>query len=180
MLELIGSGTTIKNVATKFRISQTRVGQIIATGQRLAERQVRRDNLREEMRLADDLDRQWDLNDLLCAMNFPTRVDTALRVTKGYFTGFKGDLRARISLDKQGVSGDVPKMSLRELMDLLLNDVPSYSDIELTRCRLLMLHSVGKYGLRDTISAISSFNLGEKCNQEWGRRMEGLRAIGLA
>ena len=77
---------------------------------------------------------------------------------------------------------EIPEVSLRELMDLAIPErdhpKPGYLITPLLDCRC-----VGVEGFWSVVSGLTESNLGEKCNQEWRKRLarlrQALRIVGM-
>jgi len=62
------------------------------------------------------------------------------------------------------------KISLRELMDMCL-DVPVQGR-DFMMPPLMMVRGVGKKGLWLVVNGLTKLDLGERCNEEWRKRLE--------
>ena len=118
------------------------------------ERTRRTAMLAEQMRLADDLDRKWKVEDLLDAL-LPTQ-------------------KPRNALAYCWKWDNVEAVSLRELMDLTIlpeaEPRPGY-----LVSSLLDLRNIGVTGFWSVVDRLSALDLGERCNAEWNRRLIKLK-----
>ncbi len=111
-------------------------------------------DLLEEFRQADDLDKKRKVTDVLDALPLMTTTRTALR---WWFEWEKMD-----------------ELSLRELMNLLISE-KTHAKPGYLITPLLDVRCVGVKGFWSTVSRLTESDLGERCNQEWRKRLARLR-----
>jgi hypothetical protein len=110
----------------------------------------------QEFRRADDLDKKWKVADVLDALLLMTTTRTALKLW------FEGDR--------------IEETSLREFMDLVISEKrhakPGYSIAP-----LLDMRCVGVKGFWSAVRQLTESDLGQRCNQEWRRRIARLGQV---
>lgn len=130
-------------------MSPSRIGLIEkqdAAERSLAERRTR---LREQIRAADDPEKLWPVEDLVDALGL-------IVVT-----------RKRL-MDHFVATGKQP-ISLRELMDMCL-DAP-VEGLDFMMSPLLRVYGVGKIGFWSVVNGLTRMDLGNRCNQEWRKKL---------
>jgi len=110
--------------------------------------------LLQDIRWEDDLDRKWKIEELMGALLLPIRARTAL----GYGSEWK----------------KVTELSLRELMDLVISDEP-HPKPGFLLTPLVDFRNVRLKTFWETVRRLTELDLGDRCNQEWRRRLERLR-----
>jgi transposase len=152
IVEMSRAGAPHAAIARQFNLSRSSVDVIVhkfEEQRQLAERSTR---LRDEIRQADDLDREWPTGDILTALGLSTMTATALA---------------------KPFEQEATKTTTRCLMDLAVpvGDPSSSGDpfVGLIRVRF-----VGKRGFWSVIHGIAHL-VGHRCDQEWQRRMILLR-----
>jgi transcriptional regulator with XRE-family HTH domain len=149
ILEMRKDGLTQLEVARRFKLSPSRI--YLIEKQDAADRSLagRRTRLREEIRNADDLERMWPVEDLVDAVGL-------IVVTKK-------------RLMDHFVAAGKKEISLRELMDMCL-DAPM-EGLEFMMSPLLRISGVGKIGFWSVVNGLTSMDLGNRCNEEWQKRL---------
>ncbi len=109
----------------------------------------RRAKLREEIRLADDPEKPWPVNDLVDAIQLTGATKNRL-------------LDHFVRTGKQ-------QISLRELMDMCLNGPPDRYGWRTPA--LLRIYGIGKYGFGCVVKGLTGMDLGSRCNEEWQKRL---------
>ncbi len=149
ILQLRKEGLQRKEVARRFKLSTSRI-QLIekqdATDRSMAERRA---TLREEIRMADEMDKLWPVEDLLDALGF---IMVTRKRLMDHFAEKNQDL-----------------ISLRELMDMCL-DAP-VEGFDFMMSPLLRVYGVGKKGYWNVVNGLTDPNLGTRCNQERQTRL---------
>jgi len=111
----------------------------------------RRAKLREGIRIADDPEKPWPVNDLADGIRLTGATKNRL---PDHFVG----------IGKQ-------QMSLQELMDMCSNGPPDrYGWIAPA---LLRICGIGKYGFWSVVNGLTDMDLGNRCNEEWRKRLLG-------
>lgn len=110
--------------------------------------------LLQEIRLVDDLDRRWKVGELMDALLLPTRARTSL----GYRWEWK----------------NVTESSLREFMELVISDQP-HPKPGFLLTPLVDFRNVRLKTFWETARRLTELDLGDRCNQEWRRRLRRLR-----
>ena len=104
----------------------------------------------EEIRNADDLDKKW-------------KVSFAVQA-----------LRPKIITQNSIIRYFKPEVSLRELMDLTISP-ENHSKPGFLITPILDLRCVGVEGFWSMVSRFTQSDLGERCNEEWRKRLERLK-----
>lgn len=110
--------------------------------------------LLEKLRRANDLDKKWEVADVLDALLLMARTRAALRV---WFE-----------------EGKIEQINLREFMDLVISE-KRHSKTGYLIAPLLDVRCAGAKGFWWTVRRLTESDLGESCNQEWGKRLGQLR-----
>ena len=156
------AGASEKEIALAFGMSREAV--------RLVFRKIEADEagiqksreILQEFRQADDLDKKWKVADMLDALLLMTRTRTALR---WWFEGNR-----------------IEETSLREFMELVISEKrhakPGY-----LIAPMLDMRCVGVKGFWSAVRRLLESDLGERCNQEWRKRLarlsEASRIVGV-
>ena len=150
MLQMREQGGRRVDVARKFNLSPNRISLIEkrdAADRLLEERRCR---LREMLRLHDALEKLMPVEDLVDAMG--VTVMAKKRLMEHFVTVAKKEI------------------SLRELMDMCL-DVPVQGR-DFMMPPLFRVRGVGIIGFWGVVNGLTKLDLGERCNEEWGRTLE--------
>ena len=150
IVRLHAEGRSISDLAAIYRISNSNVGMILCAARAAAGREAQGEAVRQAMRSADDLDRQWPLDDVLAAFGLRTRTATAVT---GYFTG-KGREAA----------------SLMELLDFVAPELRPGRAHEWPP--VLMERGVGKKTFRAILDALRQSRIGGRFEAERRRRWD--------
>ena len=149
--QMCREGRTYSCVGAPLHLSRERVRQILREVEVKQSLIKRRARLKEKIRLADDPDKLWAVDDLLDAFDLITWARNRLRE---YFA-------------KQGRE----QISLRELMDLAYCDAP-----ETVNDRpLLIVRGVFKTGYLSVVNELTNTDLGKRCNREWRSRVARMK-----
>jgi len=100
IVDLRQQGLTYREIAERFDISPSRVGQILKRHQRDQERSRKTERFLEEIRRSNDLDKKWPIAEFLDTIGIRLQLKTCLSEY----------------LDRDGTHG----ISLRELMDMFI------------------------------------------------------------
>ena len=116
----------------------------------MAERRI---ELREQIRVADDPERMWPVNDMVDAVGLI--VVTRKRLMEHF-----------VKVGQQ-------QISLRELMDMCLN--APVEGLDFMMSPLLRVHGVGKKGFWSMVKGLTELDLGRRCNEEWQKRLTKIK-----
>ncbi len=154
VLLLHAEGLSCSQIASRFGISGSRVGQIIKGERQRALDAAHAMAIRNELRVANDIDRKLPVDDLIHVMELPKRHRTLLAA---YFAD-------------QGITC----YSLRNMMDFLVPRVDDQGDFydHLPAYRIKRLGQILYGGM---IKALSGADCGEAFRQEWTDRKDRLR-----
>jgi hypothetical protein len=151
------AGMSRSEIAAMYGLTPERVRMIVREVQAkkaLAEKQTM---LRVAIRRADDLDRLWDVGDLMDVLE-------VLPATKRSIVAHYAQLgRSQITL--------------RELMDLVLLDAAKDKALHFQNARLLGVHGVGKKGYWSVVDGLTRLNLGTACNEAWEAKLTKIRHL---
>jgi len=106
------------------------------------------------IRLLDDLDRKWKAGELL----------DALLLT----------VRARTAITNWCEWHKIAELSLRELMEFVISDEP-HAKPGFLLTPLVDFRNVRLKSFWATVKRLAELDLGDRCNQEWRRRLERLK-----
>ena len=149
ILQLRKEGMSRTELARRFKLSPSRI--YLIEKQDAADRSLeeRRTRLREEIRAADDPDKMWPVEDLLDALGLI--VVTRKRLVDHFAEKMQDQI------------------SLREFMDMCV-DAP-VEGLDFMMSPLLRVYGVGKKGFWSVVNGLTDLNLGNRCNQEWQKRL---------
>ena len=149
ILQLRSEGVPIPEVALRFGLSLERIRQLERRD--LADKCMakRCAKLREEIRVADDLDRMWPVEDLIDA------AELIVVTKKRLLDHFKQTKKDQISL--------------QELMDMCL-DAP-VDALDFMMSPLLRVRGVGKKGFWSVVDGLTDLDMGSQCNDEWRTKL---------
>jgi len=145
------AGVSHPEIARAFKLSPARIWLVVRAIKRENALADRRRNLIEEIRRVDDLDRLWEVTDLVDALRALSAARNAL-------------LKHFASLKKE-------QISLREIMDMA---IPETLDSDGWYLPLMRISYIGPKGHRSIINGLSEMNLNERCRQEWARKLTWL------
>ena len=154
IMNMLVAGRTQSQIARHLGISRARVGQLIKREKQRKASTKRSQQLCQQIRADNDIDRKLTIDDLLCVLNLPRRAETLLMA---YF-------------NRQGITG----FSLRDMMDFLIPAVESpknhYDLMPAYKVKMLgqILYAV-------MIKALSHVDCGEAFRGEWAARKKRLR-----
>jgi len=147
-------GRTSRELALKFRLSRSRILNILQEFKTEEAMTRRRIELRKAIASADDIDQKWAVEDLLDAIH-PIPV-------------------AKTALSRHFKDCNQNEISLREMMDMVFfekaNDTTCFN-----MTPLLKIWCLGKCGFWSIVKGITEMDLGPKGNQEWKQRLDKLR-----
>ncbi len=150
-LRIVGmaeTGMTQTVIAKRFRVSHSLIGIILKKHEVEQVTKAKRREIRKRMLEADDLERLWPTEQLLCA------IGPMLMTWNALDRYFKKIGRTEISL--------------REMMDMIVPEEDPRFGPDLIRA----VDFVGKYGFWSVVHQLNSMDLGAKCNTEWRRRLD--------
>jgi hypothetical protein len=110
--------------------------------------------LLQDIRWEDDLDRKWKVKELMNTLLLP--------------------IRARTSLGYRWEWNEVTELSLREFMELVISDKP-HPKPGFLLTPLVDFRNVRLKTFWETVKRLTELDLGDRCNQEWKRRLERLK-----
>ena len=156
ILRMKAEGRTHSQIANHFRISTSRVGQLIKAEKERIESAAKAERLRQQIRASvdlSDLDRKLPVDDLFCLLQLPPIVCE----------------RFKRSYQWQ----DIRELSLREFMDALLPLVEHpknfYEVLPAFKIRW-----IGRKSYAAVVMRLSSLDLGEVFSKEWAERRRRL------
>lgn len=154
ILQMRLEGKAYSEIALRFGISRSRVGQIVKRERQRTEVAERSVVIRNEMRGTKDVGRKLSIDDLFCVLNLPGRPRAVLRA----------------HFNRQGIT----EFSLRDMMDFLIPivETPRNHHDLMPAYRVRML---GQVLYAAMIEALSAVDCGEAFHAEWAERKEGLR-----
>jgi hypothetical protein len=159
---LKAAGLTHSQIAKHFAISRLRVDQLIEEGQERGASSAAVERRRQQIRASldlSDLDRKLRVDDLFCLLELSPMICKRLKESFQW--------------------GDVPALSLRQFMDVLLplvdNPKNFYEVLPALRIRL-----IGKKSYAVMISQLSSLALGDVFRREWAERVRRLKEYLMA
>jgi len=153
ILQMRKEGMSQTEVARKFKLSPSRIYLIEKQDAATRSMAERRAKLRGEIRMADDMDKLWPVEDLLDALGL-------IVVTRKRLMDHFTEVR------KEG-------LTLRELMDLCV-DVPVEGQ-DYTMTPLLRVYGVGRIGFWSVVNSLTKLDMGQRCNQEWQNRLMAVK-----
>jgi hypothetical protein len=148
-------GASIKDLAFRFGISESRVRGIVLRFDRAQKDRMKVEELQAAFRSADDLDKRWPAAFLLEAMASPHLSHRAL---KRYFE-----------------NNGIQKFSLKELMDFL---IPEEAETEFNpwdHAPALKTKGIGGKTYKSFIRHLSRQDLGQSFNRKWSRRTRKIK-----
>lgn len=147
-------GVSIREIALTFKLSRARIWLVIRAIKRENPLAERRRTIAEEIRQVDDLDRLWEVADLVDVLRALTPTRNAL-------------LKHFASIQKG-------QISLREMMALA---IPETVDSFGCHSPLWRITFIGKKGYWSIINGLSEITMSERCNQEWERKLAWLERL---
>ena len=154
ILKMRGEGASPREVATHFGITPQLVSCIEKANNAAKAMEVRRATLQQQLRDADDLDKPWKAADLVDSLSLTNRTKAALKFHYDW--------------------PETERITLREVMELAISPVEDSKPGYLI-APLLSIQRFGVMGLCDVVRVFTITDLGERCNQEWQRKLERLK-----
>jgi hypothetical protein len=148
------AGVSHRKLALAFGLSKSRIRLVISAIRRENALAKRRRSIADEIRQVDDLDRLWEVADLVDVLG-------ALRAAQNAL------LRHFASLNQE-------QISLRQMMDLA---IPETADSDGCNSPLSRISFIGKKGYWSIINGVSEITLNRRCGQEWGRKLVWLERL---
>ncbi|MGV7224109.1 MAG: sigma factor-like helix-turn-helix DNA-binding protein [Nitrospinales bacterium] len=148
------TGATYREIGERFGVSGSRLQQIISMYERTKRDLERVEVLRTEIRGANDCDKKWPIDFVLEAVAFPFLPARAIK----RWCNEKGQL----------------ELSLNDLMDYALPEDPTFDAYGWVKSPATQQRGVGRKTYKALIKHLTERNLGEKYNEEWGRRIKNL------
>jgi hypothetical protein len=147
-------GASTKKITLAVGISLKALYQVLKKVEAEKAAKERGAQLLQEICFADDPDRKWKVTQLMDALLLPTRVRTCL--------GYRWERES------------VTELSIRELMELVISDKP-HPKPGFLLTPLVDFRNVRLESFWATVKRLAELDLGDRCNQEWRRRLELLR-----
>ena len=154
VVRITSQGLTYDEILDRYGVAPWRIGRVLHLPRNKAAYLVRSEQIREVVREANDIERSWPVEDLLCALAFVARADTCLRM---YF-------------DRH----TVVSFSLREVMDWLIPVVEKPTEL-FDAMPAFRRRMVGSITYAAMIKGLSEANCGEAFETEWAERSIQLR-----
>lgn len=148
------NGASNKEIALAVGISRKALHLVLKKFEAERVAKERSAQLLQEIRWEDDLNRKWKVEQLMDALLPPIRARTSL----GYLWEWK----------------KVTELSLREFMDLVISDKP-HPKSEFLLTPLVDFRNARLKTFWATVKRLTELDLGDRCNQEWRRRLERLK-----
>lgn len=154
VLRLKSEGQTHLQIANRFGISRSRVGQLIKGEVQKALAVERSAAIRNEINISHEIGTKLPLDDLFCILNLPKKPQGILMA---HFT-------------RQGIK----EVSLLDMMDFLIPSVENAEDLydHMPAYRVKML---GQILYAAMIKAMTAIDCGEVFQVEWTARKKSLR-----
>jgi len=146
------NGASKKEIALAVSISNQALHLVLKKFEAERVAKERSAQLLQEIRWEDDPDRKWKVEQLTDALLLPIRARTSL--------GYRWK--------------KVTELSLRDLMELVISDNP-HPKPGFLLTPLVDFRNVRLKTFWETVERLTELDLGERCNQEWRRRLERLR-----
>lgn len=154
IMNMLVAGWTYSQISRHFGISRSRVGQIAKREKQRKASTERSQQLCQQIRADNDIDKKLAIDDLLCVLNLPKRAETILRV---YF-------------NRQSIT----VFSLWDMMDFLIPAVENPQD----HYELMPAYKVKMLGqilYAAMIKGLSAIDCGKTFSGEWAARKRRLR-----
>jgi len=148
------AGVSQRGIASIFGISVEAVRLVFGKLKADEEALRRSGELLEEFRRADDLDKRWKVADVLDALLLTTRARTAIKNWCEW--------------------SNVAELSLREFMEFVISDKP-HAKPGFLITPLLDFRNARLKTFWATVRRLAECDLGDRCNQEWRRRLARLK-----
>ena len=155
ILERSQRGEKHGKIAERYNLSRSRIDLIIQEFADEEQWQRRCDVLLASIRQADDLNRNWPVDDLVEAL-------ALLPMTRSF-------------LKKHFEEQHITELSLKDLMEMAISNAFDTSDPSRPWMPLLAVHGVGKKGFWSVVNRLTNLDLGGQFNEEWKRRLVILR-----
>jgi len=148
------AGVSNQEIALAVGISSGALRLVFKKFQAEAEANEQTIKLLQEFRSIDDLDRKWKVGRLLDGLLLTTRTRTAIENVCEW--------------------RNVTELTLREFMELLISDKP-HAKPGFLLTPLVDFRNVRLKSFWAAVKRLAELDLGDRCNQEWRRRLERLR-----
>jgi len=148
------SGASYSEIASEFKLSRSRIQQIVNRYRRDVKRQERSSKLLNDLRTDDNIDEKWPTETLIQGLRFPLRAEK--RITE-YFCG-----------------SDIDKISLRDIMDFLITDFERTPHDLYEACPAYKQKHIGCKTYAAAIKHLSEQDLGNTFYREWNKRLKKL------
>jgi len=146
------TGATYREIGERFGVSGSRVQQIISMHERAKRDLARMEVLRTEIRETNDCDKKWSIDFLLEAVALPFLPARAIKRW----------------CHQNGHS----EISLNDLMDYALPEDPMFDAYGWVKSPATQQKGVGRKTYKALIKHLTERDLGERYNEEWGRRIK--------
>lgn len=154
IVELKLGGVSHKEIARKFELSRGSIDIIVRRASDAQARAARGAELLDEIQQANDLDRQWAVEDLLDVIE-------PIAVTKNM-------------LHRHFQNAGLERVSLRAILDLVISVFDDPWDGRPV-IPLYKVPGIGGKGFKSVVDRLSKLDLGERFNREWERRLTRAR-----
>jgi len=148
------SGASCNEIATQFRLSRSRIQQIVSRYSIDVERQERSSKLLRKLRMVDNIDKKWPTEVLIQDLRFPIRAEQ--RLTE-YFC-----------------KSDSDDISLRDIMDFLISDCEKIPHDLYEACPAYKQKHIGPKTYAAVVNHLSAQDIGNTFIYEWNRRLKKL------
>ena len=155
ILERSRRGEKHDKIAERYNLCRSRIDIIIQDFADEEQWQKRCDELFTAIRQADDLNRNWPVENLVETL-------VLLPMTRSFLKRHFQERR-------------VMECSLKNLMEMAIPNALDTSDPSRRSMPLLTVHGVGKKGFWSVVNRLTHLDLGGQFNEEWKRRLVILR-----
>jgi Mor family transcriptional regulator len=148
------TGASYKVIASEFGLSRSRVQQIVRRAEMEEKRQEQSTKLLSEIRMVEDIDKNWPTESLINGLQFPWKAKQCLT---NYFCCSEGC-----------------EISLRDIMDFLITDYEEIPNDLYEACPAHRQKHVGRKTYGALIKYLSEQDFGHAFGIEWKKRLRKL------
>jgi hypothetical protein len=148
------SGASYRTIASEFGLSRSRIQQIVSRSIKEEERQEQSARLLSELRMSDDLDRNWPIKILIQGLRFPIRSEQRLTEYFGCSNSYE--------------------ISLRNIMDFLITDYDKIPHDLYEACPAYKQKQIGRKTYSAIVNHLFEQDLGSTFRCEWNKRLKKL------
>ena len=145
------TGASYKVIASEFRLSPSRIQQIVLQSKKKNEEQAQLAKLLREIRMTDDIDKTWPSDTLINGLQFSIRAKKGLTA---YFCSLITD-----------------EISLRDIMDFMITNYVEIPNDLYEACPAYKQCHVGQKTYISIIEKLSTQDLGKSFRSEWDKRL---------